>query len=223
VASRGLDVKDVTHVINYSLPRELDSYIHRIGRTARSGKTGLAMNLVTPSHRHLIQKIERFTKSRMKEGVIPNRRDIGMKKIAALLSQFNEQPGFQRALNLMDESWKSAVAEMSPEEVAARFLTMMFPWVFSEKEQPKMARSDAPPTESRSHGQGDRPPRRRDERPHSRNVHVQEKGEAPSPAFASASKAPSKESKQDRRDEKRRTKRDFHKKFKKRFKPKSRD
>src|SRR6185437_10081241 len=67
VASRGIDVKDITHVVNYSLPRELDSYVHRIGRTARSGKTGVAMSLVTPSHRHLIQKIERLTKSKLLE------------------------------------------------------------------------------------------------------------------------------------------------------------
>lgn len=141
VASRGLDVKDVTHVINFSLPRELDNYVHRIGRTARSGKTGLAMSLVTPSHRHLIQKIERMTKSKMSEGEIPSRKTIGMKKIAQILTPFKEQVGHERALELMDDAWKEAVAHMSGPEVAARFMAVMFPYVFSEKKGESMARS----------------------------------------------------------------------------------
>ena len=85
VASRGLDVKDITHVINYSLPRELDNYVHRIGRTARSGKTGFAMSLVTPSHRGLIGRIEQMTKSKMREGRLPTRREIGAKKSLSCL------------------------------------------------------------------------------------------------------------------------------------------
>lgn len=166
VASRGLDVKDITHVINYSLPRELDSYVHRIGRTARSGKTGLAMSLVTPSHRHLIQKIERMTKSKFKEGVIPSRKTIGMKKIGQLLSQFNDQPSFARALELMDEPWKQSIAQMSSEEVAARFLSLMFPWVFNEKKSPGLTRT-AVETESNSSAQSKkqrRTDKRRDKR-----------------------------------------------------------
>jgi len=158
VASRGLDVKDITHVVNYSLPRELDSYVHRIGRTARSGKTGIAMSLVTPSHRHLLQKIERMTKSRFTEGQIPNRRTIAMKKIGLMLEPFASNPNYQRAIELMDESWKQAVAEMAPEEVAARFLAMMFPFVFADKEKSLgMARSDRPATPaSQTAAYGDR-------------------------------------------------------------------
>lgn len=141
VAARGLDVKDVTHVINYSIPRELDSYVHRIGRTARSGKTGVAMSLVTKSHFHLLQKIERMTKSKFKEGVIPSRRVIGMKKINQMLAPFKDQPGFEKAIELMDQSWKDAISKMTVEEVAARFMSLLFPYVFNEKPQAKMARS----------------------------------------------------------------------------------
>lgn len=139
VASRGLDVKDVTHVINYSLPREMDSYIHRIGRTARSGKAGIAMNLVTPSHRGLVSRIERVTKSKMKEGTIPTRREIGAIKIARILKSFQAQDAFTRAVSLMDTEWKTAIAEMTPEEVAGRFLFMMYPEVFVEQREPDRA------------------------------------------------------------------------------------
>lgn len=135
VASRGLDVKDVTHVINYSIPRELDSYVHRIGRTARSGKTGIAMNLVTASHKGLIGRIEKVTKSKMKEGKIPTRKDIGIKKISKILDKFQEQKSFVRAVELMSPAWKEAILEMKPEEVAARFLGMMLPEVFSERDR----------------------------------------------------------------------------------------
>jgi ATP-dependent RNA helicase DeaD len=137
VASRGLDVKDITHVINHSLPRELDSYVHRIGRTARSGKTGYAMSLVTPSHRGLIPRIERMTKSQMREGRLPTRKEIGMKKVAALLGKFQEQDAaiFERAQQLLNDSWLESIAKMPREEIVARFLTLTYPEIFEEKEQ----------------------------------------------------------------------------------------
>ncbi len=133
VASRGLDVKDITHVINYSLPRELDSYVHRIGRTARSGKTGYAMSLVTPSHRGLISRIERATKSRMVEGKIPTRKEIGAKKIASVTTKLQEQELFARAIEVMQPETQAMIAAMSPVEVAARFITLMMPDIFNEK------------------------------------------------------------------------------------------
>ena len=137
VASRGIDVKDITHVINYSIPRELDSYVHRIGRTARSGKTGFAMSLVTPSHRGLIQQIERMTKRKMVEGKIPTRRDIGSKKVAQVLERFQQQDTFTRAVEIMGTPWKEAVAEMSREELTGRFLSLMFPEIFVERDAPE--------------------------------------------------------------------------------------
>ena len=137
VASRGLDVKDVTHVINYSLPRELDNYVHRIGRTARSGKAGLALNLVTPAQRGLIDRIERVTKSRMKEGVLPTRRDLGAKKVGQLLASFKSQKLFARAIEVLGDEWKEAIKEMSNEEIAGRFLCLNFPEVFLDKEVTK--------------------------------------------------------------------------------------
>lgn len=146
VAARGIDVKDLSHVINFSIPRELDSYVHRIGRTARSGKTGHAISLIGPSHRYLLGKIERLTKSRIKEGIVPSRRIIGSKKIANVLPKLLEEKFHTRAVEVMDADWKKAIAGMDSLEVAGRFLAMMHPEVFGEVSRPEMVRS-APPVE----------------------------------------------------------------------------
>jgi ATP-dependent RNA helicase DeaD len=168
VASRGLDVKDITHVINYSIPRELDNYVHRIGRTARSGKSGVAMSLVTAANRGLIGRIEAMTKSKMKEGKIPTRKDIGMKKASKVLSQFQEQKFFQRGMEVLGEDWKSAISTMTNEEVVGRFLTLLAPDIFIERDKPKTY--PAPTFSGGSRGEQERQPERRrfrrdDERP----------------------------------------------------------
>jgi ATP-dependent RNA helicase RhlE len=61
IASRGIDVDGVTHVVNYELPREAETYVHRIGRTARAGAEGMAVSFCGDDERHLLKAIERFT------------------------------------------------------------------------------------------------------------------------------------------------------------------
>ena len=134
VASRGLDVKDISHVINYSIPKELDSYVHRIGRTARSGKSGFAMSLVTPYQRGLVTRVERATKSKMTEGKIPSRKDVAGKKVSAQLARFLSEKNGQRAMDLLGDDWKTAFADMPREEIAGRFLALMRPELFEERE-----------------------------------------------------------------------------------------
>lgn len=144
VASRGLDVKGITHVVNYSIPRELDNYVHRIGRTARSGKSGFAFSLVTPSHRDLIRRIERMTSSQMKEGTIPTRRELANKKVSALLQKFGEQQTFDRAVQTLSPEWIIALGEMNGAEIAGRFLSIMYPELFSQQALEQMARTQQP-------------------------------------------------------------------------------
>lgn len=135
VAARGLDIKELTHVINYSLPQELDSYVHRIGRTARSGKGGLALSLVTPSHMGIIARIEKMTRSRMKPGTIPTRKEIAAKKLRESLTQFMAVPGHDRAETLLSEAWLGHLEKMSKKEIASRFLTLAFPNLFKDEEK----------------------------------------------------------------------------------------
>lgn len=70
VASRGIDISDITHVINYDLPRFCEDYVHRIGRTGRAGKTGIAISFAMSTDARHLQKIERFTNQKLQREVV---------------------------------------------------------------------------------------------------------------------------------------------------------
>lgn len=71
VAARGLDVDRITHVFNYDIPNDTESYVHRIGRTGRAGRTGEAILFVTPRERRMLRSIERATNARLEEMELP--------------------------------------------------------------------------------------------------------------------------------------------------------
>jgi ATP-dependent RNA helicase SrmB len=79
VAARGLDIDDISHVVNFDMPRKVDIYIHRIGRTGRAGKKGTAISLVEAHDMGVIGKIERYTKERLPRrfitGLRPNNKE----------------------------------------------------------------------------------------------------------------------------------------------------
>lgn len=76
VAARGIDVDNLTHVINYSLPQDPESYVHRIGRTGRAGKTGIAITLITPSEYRKLVAIQRMSNSTITKQKVPNVADV---------------------------------------------------------------------------------------------------------------------------------------------------
>ena len=76
VAARGIDVSNLTHVINYALPQDPDSYIHRIGRTGRAGKQGTAITFITPSEYRHLMFIQRVAKADIKKSKVPKVKDI---------------------------------------------------------------------------------------------------------------------------------------------------
>ncbi|HEX9039379.1 MAG TPA: DEAD/DEAH box helicase [Ktedonobacterales bacterium] len=83
VAARGLDIPDVSHVINYDLPLEPDAYVHRIGRTGRAGRSGEALALVTPRDRRLLRVIEQATHRRLQPLALPTVADVAARRRAA--------------------------------------------------------------------------------------------------------------------------------------------
>jgi ATP-dependent RNA helicase DeaD len=82
VAARGLDVDRITHVVNYDIPYDTESYIHRIGRTGRAGRTGDAILFIAPRERKLLSNIERATKKKIEEMGLPSTEVINNKRIA---------------------------------------------------------------------------------------------------------------------------------------------
>jgi len=76
VAARGLDIDHVSHVFNYDLPQDPESYVHRIGRTGRAGKAGIAISLLTPKERWFLRKIEAYTKQKLTVSTLPTEIDI---------------------------------------------------------------------------------------------------------------------------------------------------
>lgn len=76
VAARGIDVNNLTHVINYSIPQEAESYVHRIGRTGRAGQKGIAITFVTPKEMSRLGLIKKIAKTDIKKQAIPEIKDI---------------------------------------------------------------------------------------------------------------------------------------------------
>ncbi len=80
VAARGLDIDQVTHVINYDIPWDVESYIHRIGRTGRAGRSGEAITLISPRERYQLRQIERYINAPIKPARVPSAADIATRR-----------------------------------------------------------------------------------------------------------------------------------------------
>ena len=87
VAARGLDVDDLTHVINYGLPDDIENYTHRSGRTGRAGKKGTSISIVHVREKHKIRNIEREIGKEFVEGVIPTAQQICQKQLYKVMDQ----------------------------------------------------------------------------------------------------------------------------------------
>ncbi len=99
VASRGLDIDHISHVVNYELPRDPQVYVHRVGRTGRAGSTGVALTLITNRERGKLSKIERYTKRKMTQTELPTEADLQASRDRQLTEQLSkrlETNGFVR-------------------------------------------------------------------------------------------------------------------------------
>ena len=82
VAARGLDVERISHVLNYDIPHDTESYVHRIGRTGRAGRKGNALLFVSPRERHLLKAIEKATRQPLTEVELPTVEDVNAQRVA---------------------------------------------------------------------------------------------------------------------------------------------
>ncbi|BCX87641.1 ATP-dependent RNA helicase DeaD [Methylomarinovum tepidoasis] len=103
VAARGLDVQRITHVINYDVPLDTESYVHRIGRTGRAGRSGDAILFVTPREKRLLRAIERATRKAIEPMELPTAETINSQRMAKFQQRIsdtlaNQDVGFFREL-----------------------------------------------------------------------------------------------------------------------------
>ena len=82
VAARGIDVDRITHVVNYDIPYDTESYVHRIGRTGRAGRSGNAILFITPRERRLLKTIEKATRQPIEAMALPSAEQISAKRVA---------------------------------------------------------------------------------------------------------------------------------------------
>jgi len=87
VAARGLDIDDITHVVNYDIPTDPEAYVHRIGRTGRAGKDGIAISLLTPKDKRYLGRIEHYSKSRITLAQLPTEKDLNERRDLKLLEK----------------------------------------------------------------------------------------------------------------------------------------
>jgi len=126
VAARGIDVNNVTHVINYSLPDEIESYTHRSGRTGRAGKSGVSICIINSKETGKIRQIERIIGKQFTKAELPTGFDVCEKQLFSLVHkvhnvEVNEAQIEQYIPRIMDE-----FAELSKEEVIKRFASLEF-------------------------------------------------------------------------------------------------
>ncbi|MCA9972670.1 MAG: DEAD/DEAH box helicase, partial [Anaerolineales bacterium] len=87
VAARGLDIDGISHVFNFDLPSDPEIYVHRIGRTGRAGRTGIALSLVTPAEQFRLRKIEQFAKAKVARAELPTQTEIQEQREAQLVER----------------------------------------------------------------------------------------------------------------------------------------
>ena len=125
VAARGLDIKNVTHVINYSIPQNPESYIHRIGRTGRAGKSGIAITFVSPREYRHLKLIERTAKTTIDKKNLPTSKEVlkakekSIAKEIALMISEKKHEGYLKMVDVL-------AAECSVTEIAAAVLCIAY-------------------------------------------------------------------------------------------------
>ncbi len=126
VAARGIDVKDITHVINYNLPEEIESYTHRSGRTARAGKMGVSIAFVTNKDHYKIKEVERIIGKSFRRMPVPTGVEVCEKQLFHLVNKIhhievNEEEIATYLPKIMEE-----LQDLSKEDLIKRFVSEEF-------------------------------------------------------------------------------------------------
>lgn len=125
VAARGIDVDDVTHVINYQLPDEVETYTHRSGRTGRAGKTGTSMIIIAKSEIRKISQIERIMKNKFTEKAVPSGSEICETQLIHLASKINNAE-VDKEIDQYLPAVNEVLADLSKEDLIKKIVSLEF-------------------------------------------------------------------------------------------------
>ena len=124
VAARGLDIDDISHVFNFDLPDDPEVYVHRVGRTGRAGREGVAITLLSPRERWMLRRIEEYTRFRMTRAELPTIQQIENHRQAIILEQLEvwiRRGRCRREREMVDLLMETGHA---PEDIAAAALKL---------------------------------------------------------------------------------------------------
>lgn len=126
VAARGIDVNNVTHVINYNLPEDAENYTHRSGRTARAGKSGIAIAIVTPKESFKIKEIERIIQSKFTKADVPTGVDVCEKQLFHLVHKLHNVEVKDDEIEKYLPKIYDELKDLDKEELIKRFVSEEF-------------------------------------------------------------------------------------------------
>jgi len=164
VAARGLDVERISHVLNYDIPHDTESYVHRIGRTGRAGRSGQALLFVSPRERHMLKSIERATRQQLTEAELPTVDHVNAQRVAKFRDSITDAlgaPGFELFRRMIEDYEREhdvpmvdiAAALAAQARDGEQFL-MSEPPPEKRRRDDRPERSDGGPKQSRRVGQG---------------------------------------------------------------------
>ena len=156
VVARGLDVERISHVINYDIPYDTESYIHRIGRTGRAGRQGDAILFIAPREQRLLSQIERATRQTLEPLDLPKAKDINALRVERLKQRLTEAASSEKAEQFNDvvsSLLNSEENALTAEQICTAALSLLYadaPFLLDEREpalkpaRDRRERSDRP-------------------------------------------------------------------------------
>ncbi|MDN5856741.1 MAG: DEAD/DEAH box helicase, partial [Actinomycetia bacterium] len=153
VAARGLDVERISHVVNFDIPHDTESYVHRIGRTGRAGRAGQALLFVTPRERRLLRAIEKATRQPLEEMALPSVEDVNSTRVSRFLDSITE------ALTANDLAYFRGLIERYEQEHDVPAADVAAALAVIAQGERSFLLEPEPPIKRRPRDDGHRPPR----------------------------------------------------------------
>ena len=126
VAARGIDVKDISHVINYNLPEDLETYTHRSGRTGRADKSGISISIVNYREVSRIPQIEKIIKKKLVKMPIPSGQEVCKKQLFNLIDRMENAEVDEKQIAPFMETINKKLEWLSKEEIIKHFVSLEF-------------------------------------------------------------------------------------------------